>query len=223
MWSFWPKDLYPGFPAVLRELNIQYRESLIAANTSNYNSDYFYGNYRDLNYNLFTNNSQIFDPPQEQTVNGVADYYSQKFFDDFGANSSVVTNFTSPPFKAKDIVLVSNSICASTCSIFSSYLFQKHGVRSAVFGGLPNQTLADAQFDGGVKGSEILSLEGVLEDLDTVGLQNDPAAPQPLPVEASFSVNFRNAIPYIDKKEKILEFVFEEPTVHVGLSRANAM
>jgi hypothetical protein len=109
-----------------------------------------------------------------------------------------------------DYVLVSNSICASTCSVFSSYLFQKHGVRSAVFGGPP--TARHSQFDGGVKGSEVTDFDSVLFELELAGLQDDPAAPQPFPVEASLSMNFRNAIPYIDKQDGILEYVWEEGT-----------
>jgi hypothetical protein len=100
-------------------------------------------------YELFQNNSQFLDPPVPQVVNGVQDAYSKQFLDDFGDSSADVTNFTTPPFAGEDYVFVANSICASTCSIFSSYLFQKHGVRSAVFGGTPSATVS--QFDGGVK------------------------------------------------------------------------
>ena len=139
------------------------------------------------------------NPPDNETINGVPDAYSQPFFDDFGPNSSAVTNFTAPPFPGSNIVFVANSICASTCSIFSSYLYQKHGVRSAVFGGLPTEKTADSQFDAGVKGSEVTSYGNVLYELQLAGLQNDPQAPQPLPIEASLTMNFRNALPYIDQ------------------------
>ncbi|KAJ6568435.1 hypothetical protein DFH09DRAFT_1155389 [Mycena vulgaris] len=210
LWSLWPEDLYPGFPAVFRESDLIRREAAVAAASGAGNSEYSYFFYRDLNYTLLQNNSQFMEPPVPQVVNGVKDAYSQQFLDDFGAGSSDVTNFTTPPFEGKDYVFIANSICASTCSVFSSYLFQKHGVRSAVFGGTPSSTVS--QFDGGVKGSEITDFDSVLFELELAGLQDDPAAPQPFPVEASFSMNFRNAIPYIDKRDGILEYVFEQDT-----------
>lgn len=156
------------------------------------------------------------DPSVPQTVNGVPDAYSQQFFDDFGNGSSGVTNFTAPPFAAKDIVLIANSICASTCSIFSSYMYQKHGVRSAVFGGVSGTTFG--QFDGGVKGSEVSNYDALLAELQLNGLAQDPQAPQPMPIQLSFTFNFRNAIPYLDKQDGILEYVYEKDTTKVSTS-----
>ncbi|KAJ6580807.1 hypothetical protein B0H19DRAFT_982374 [Mycena capillaripes] len=210
LWSLWPQDLYPGFPAVFRDSDLIRRESAIAAASGTGQSEYSYFFYRDLNYVLLQNNTQFMDPAVPQTVNGVKDAYSKQFLDDFGDSSADVTSFTEPPFNGTDMVFVANSICASTCSIFSSYLFQKHGVRSAVFGGTPSSTVS--QFDGGVKGSEVTDFDSVLFELENAGLQDDPAAPQPFPVSASLTMNFRNAIPYIDQQDGILEYVFEEDT-----------
>ncbi|KAJ7080748.1 hypothetical protein B0H15DRAFT_890613 [Mycena belliarum] len=210
LWSLFPQDLYPGFPAVFRDTDLIRRQSDNVVATNETGSEYSFVNYRDLNYVPLKNNSQFMDPPVPQVVNGVKDAYSKRFFDDFGAGSFTVTNFTTPPFQGKDYVFVANSICASTCSIFSSYLFQKHGVRSAVFGGTPSAAVS--QFDGGVKGSEVTDFDSVIFELELSGLQDDPAAPQPLPVAASFSMNFRNAIPFIDQEDGILEYVFERDT-----------
>jgi hypothetical protein len=210
MWSLWPKDLYPGFPAVYRVNDLVRRESEAAAAANDTDSEYFYGNYRSKTYMPLTSNKQFMDPPVTQTINGVGDSYSHPFLDDFGNSSAALTNFTEPPFVGKDYVIVSNGICASTCSIFSSYLFQKHGVRSAVFGGAPNSTTS--QFDGGVKGSEVTDLDRVVFELEIAGLKNDTAAPQPFPISASLSLNFRNAIPYINKQDGILEYVWEQGT-----------
>ncbi|KAF8211047.1 hypothetical protein K438DRAFT_1959247 [Mycena galopus ATCC 62051] len=210
MWSLWPQDLYPGFPAVFRASDLIRRESDVAAASGLGESEYSYFFYRDLNYVLFQNNSQFMDPTVPEVVNGVRDAYSKTFFDDFGDSSAAVTNFTTPPFAGEDYVFVANSICASTCSIFSSYLFQKHGVRSAVFGGTPSSTIS--QFDGGVKGSEVTDFDEVIFELQLAGLDSDPAAPQPFPAAASFTMNFRNAFPYIDKQDGILEYVWEQDT-----------
>ncbi|KAJ7907684.1 hypothetical protein B0H13DRAFT_689659 [Mycena leptocephala] len=210
LWSLWPQDLFPGFPSVIRATDLPAREAATATATGNKNSNYWYAGYRDLEYNSFTNSSQFMDPPVPQTINGVADAFSHPFLDDFGPGAIAVTNFTVPPFAGYDYVIVSNSICASMCSLFSSYLFQKHDVRSAVFGGTPSA--ASGQFDGGVKGSEILFYTDILFDLEILGMLDDPAAPQELPIDATFSLNFRNAIPYIDTEDGILEFVWEQGT-----------
>lgn len=220
IWSLFSQDLYPGFPAVLRDLDLARRLSDAAAATQQIQSEYYYRNYRDLDYNLLASNAQFMDPPVSQVVNGVRDAYSQQFFDDFGNGSASVTNFTAPPFAPKDIVLVANSICASTCSIFSSYLYQKHGVRSAVFGSYSGSL--GGQFDGGVKGSEVSNYDEILYELDLNGLADDPVAPQPMPIELSFTFNFRNAIPYIDKQDGILEYVYEPATKKVSGTSRNA-
>ncbi|KAJ7498087.1 hypothetical protein B0H11DRAFT_2226238 [Mycena galericulata] len=212
MWSLWPEDLYPGFPAVFRVNDLIRREADAAAATNDTDSEYFYGNYMSEKYTPLTSNTQFMDPPVVQTVNGVADAYSRPFLDNFGHSSSALTKFRKPPFAGEDYVLVSNSICASTCSIFSSYLFQKHRVRSAVFGGTSDATVSHSQFDGGVKGSEVTNFDSIISELEIAGLQNDTAVPQPLPVRASLSLNFRNAIPYVDKREGILEYVWEQGT-----------
>ncbi|KAJ7321641.1 hypothetical protein DFH08DRAFT_753676 [Mycena albidolilacea] len=209
LWSLFPTDLYPGFPAVLRNHELTRQESVAAAASNDQNSEYFYGFYRDLNYTLLTSNTQFADPPVPTTINGVADAYTQPFFDDFGAASDV-TNATAPAFDGLDYVIVANSICASTCSVFSSYLFQKHGVRSAVFGGTPSATTS--QFDGGVKGSEVTDFSSVLGELQLAGLSDAETAPQPFPINADLSLNFRNAIPYVDQEDGILEYVWEAGT-----------
>lgn len=213
LWSLWPKDLYPGFPAVFRDLDLTRRESDQAASTNDQSSEYNFRFYRDLNYTLLTSNAQFLDPPVPQTINGVPDAYSHRFFDDFGDNSSAVTSFVDPPFAAEDYVIVANGICASTCSIFSSYLFQKHGIRSAVFGGTPSTPAnPNPQMDGGVKGSEVTDFSTVLFELELAGLQNDPNAPQPFPIQTTLSLNYRNAIPYVHQEDGILEFVYESAT-----------
>lgn len=191
-------------------MNLTRRESDVAASTNDQNSEYNFRFYRNLSYTLLTSNAQFLDPPVPQVVNGVQDAFSHQFFDDFGNSSAAVTNFTTPPFQGEDYIIVANSICASTCSVFSSYLFQKHQVRSAVFGGTPTATVS--QFDGGVKGSEVTDFDTILGELQLANLQNDPAAPQPFPIQASLTYNYRNAIPYIDKQDQILDFVFEPGT-----------
>ncbi|KAH9882324.1 hypothetical protein J1614_000560 [Plenodomus biglobosus] len=51
----------------------------------------------------------------------------------YGARS----NFTEDPFRAEDIVILSDGVCASTCSIFIELMAQQAGVRTLAVGGRP--------------------------------------------------------------------------------------
>ncbi|KAJ7231723.1 hypothetical protein B0H12DRAFT_206664 [Mycena haematopus] len=117
---------------------------------------------------LLQNNSPFMANPVPQIINGVSDAYSKQSFN--GNSSAAVTNLTPPPFAGEDYAFVANSICASTCSIFSSYLVQKHGVRSAVASSAVSQC------------SEIPDCDSIIAELRFAGLHSDPAAPHPFPV-----------------------------------------
>lgn len=68
------------------------------------------------------------------------------------------TNFTQP-FAPENIVLLYDGYCASTCTIASELLRQQGGVKSVAFGGRPTRDAM--QGVGGVKGSQILSFDGI--------------------------------------------------------------
>ncbi|KAF4857122.1 Peptidase S41 family protein ustP [Colletotrichum siamense] len=61
-------------------------------------------------------------------------------------------NFTQP-FKAENIILLTDGYCASTCSLFSSEM-KRVGVKSVVVGGRPEKKPMQAV--GGVKGAQVL-------------------------------------------------------------------
>ncbi|EUC46788.1 hypothetical protein COCMIDRAFT_91896 [Bipolaris oryzae ATCC 44560] len=64
------------------------------------------------------------------------------------------SNFTDDPFRAEDLVILSDGICASTCSIFLELMVQQSGVRSIALGGRP---LAGPMVSvGGTKGTLVL-------------------------------------------------------------------
>lgn len=47
------------------------------------------------------------------------------------------SDFTTSPFRAEDIVILSDGICASTCAIFLELMVQQSNVRTVVVGGRP--------------------------------------------------------------------------------------
>ncbi|KAF2801707.1 peptidase S41 family protein [Mytilinidion resinicola] len=63
-------------------------------------------------------------------------------------------NFTTQPFKPEDIVILSDGICASTCSLFAELMHTQSGVRTIALGGRPQ--LGPMQAVGGTKGSLVL-------------------------------------------------------------------
>jgi len=60
-------------------------------------------------------------------------------------------NYTTQPFAAEDIVVVTEGYCASTCTIFSELMRQRAGVKYIALGGRPREGLTQAV--GGVKGT----------------------------------------------------------------------
>ncbi|KAF2646765.1 peptidase S41 family protein-like protein [Massarina eburnea CBS 473.64] len=64
------------------------------------------------------------------------------------------SNFTQDPFKAEDIIILSDGICASTCSLFTELMVQESGVKALAVGGRP--ATGPMQAVGGTKGSLVL-------------------------------------------------------------------
>ncbi|CAO2647349.1 Nn.00g082710.m01.CDS01 [Neocucurbitaria sp. VM-36] len=64
------------------------------------------------------------------------------------------SNFTEDPFRAEDIIILSDGICASTCSIFLELMVQQSHVRTLAIGGRP--TSGPMVSVGGTKGTLVL-------------------------------------------------------------------
>ncbi|KAI0867318.1 hypothetical protein GGS24DRAFT_485997 [Hypoxylon argillaceum] len=83
-------------------------------------------------------------------------------------------NFTRPFGGAENVVLLYDGYCASTCSIFSQFMWHGAGVRSVAMGGRPRA--GPMQGVGGVKGAQVYPFRqlGVLADLAR-SYTSDPA------------------------------------------------
>ena len=213
-----PQDDAPGYANQFRDGPLPEAISLLAADPANQdtavNSQYYYAWFRDIKTNqVLANDTQFMSPPVRKTVNGVPDRFSQWVYDDFGDSSAALTQFTTNPFGGKDIIIISNSICASTCSVVSNHLYEKYGVRTASFEGLPFSR--SSQFDGGVKGTQVAAYEDLQFELSLwPQLSSRTDLPGPLPVKASASVNFRNGLSLKQPQYGILEFVDYEADNH---------
>ena len=59
----------------------------------------------------------------------------EEVFDVYGYGARVAN--VSQPYAAQDIIMLSDSVCASTCAIFMEMMHHEAGVRTVVAGGLP--------------------------------------------------------------------------------------
>ncbi|KAJ4346780.1 uncharacterized protein N0V89_010712 [Didymosphaeria variabile] len=76
------------------------------------------------------------------------------------------SNFTSQPFKTEDIIILSDGICASTCSLFTELMVQQAGVKTLAVGGLPST--GPMQVVGGTKGSMLLPSDYLIQTSSNV-------------------------------------------------------
>ncbi|TLS25921.1 hypothetical protein PpBr36_07243 [Pyricularia pennisetigena] len=122
-----------------------------------------------------------------------------------------------PHFEGKNILIVTDGFCASTCTVLSRLLSNEQGVRSLALGGRPLK--APMQGIGGVKGAQMVKFQ-VFQDLLKDALKKMPKdAEKPdnlprisqvplLPSLSSISFNFRNAYENADSLTP-LQFVYE--------------
>ncbi|SAM02477.1 hypothetical protein [Absidia glauca] len=93
------------------------------------------------------------------------------------------------PWKAEDLLILSDGRCGSTCAIVASRLRISHQVAAMGLGGIRGNRMQFASFPGG----ESERLSGFLMDLQQLDLQDDPDAPRPFPERADMGWTFREA------------------------------
>ncbi len=110
----------------------------------------FFNNLVDANYKPLASFDDLYGPVNTGQDNETAivrwDYLSP---DDVPSNDS--TPAPQQPFAAKDIIVVTDGVCASTCTVFVGLMARQAGVRTLALGGRPLK--APMQAMGGVKGS----------------------------------------------------------------------
>ncbi|KAI9295090.1 hypothetical protein K502DRAFT_324501 [Neoconidiobolus thromboides FSU 785] len=114
------------------------------------------------------------------------------------------------PFKTENIALVSNSICYSTCTLLSNGLQEFHNIKSYAFGGLKNKEATVGSLAGGT----VFSLDGLLSSLNASGLNKDPAAPQPLPINGGVRFTVRESYSSRYSELRPLEFTWNPAKNH---------
>lgn len=127
-------------------------------------------NYRvplSVNNDNFTSWEEYFGPHEHNGDNftTVARWDLNNFFsDDLGLD---VTGYASranelkrdQPFEGKNIVMLMDGVCGSTCAVFAEYAKIQGGVETVVIGGKPKK--GPMQGVAGSKGSEVLTFDAV--------------------------------------------------------------
>lgn len=124
----------------------------------------------------------------------------------------------SQPFAAEDIVILTDGVCASTCTIFTGLMTREQGVRTIALGGRPLK--APMQAIGGVKGAQVFKFsqlqsltEGVLKAVTTkpagLALPSINSPPLMPVVLKDAQYNFRNAYAQNATDGPPLQFVYE--------------
>ncbi|KAJ4483317.1 hypothetical protein J3R30DRAFT_3285060 [Lentinula aciculospora] len=119
----------------------------------------------------FTAETEWLNPLQNLTINGHEDNFSQRL------GQECQPFDVEPPqkglFIAKDVVIISNGRCASSCSLFSITMSKLEGVRTVVVGGkqeTPQQYC-------GVVGGQSTDFSTIDTEIKSVRLKNNTLAP----------------------------------------------
>ncbi|KAF4946671.1 hypothetical protein FSARC_14135 [Fusarium sarcochroum] len=81
-----------------------------------------------------------------------------------GYDPSGKTVFSEPPFKPENILIVTDGVCASSCTIFTGLMARNQGVRTLALGGRPQKQAMQAM--GGTKGTKLALNANLAEDFD---------------------------------------------------------
>ncbi|RHZ70602.1 hypothetical protein Glove_269g48 [Diversispora epigaea] len=107
------------------------------------------------------------------------------------------------PWTAKDMIILTNGICGSACTMISQHLSELNGVLTVAIGGYANAPLSFSSFPGGQSYNNLQ----LLYSLKQVGLISDERSPKPFEVDAflNFPIfeiySFRNNL-------QVLEFSY---------------
>jgi len=198
---------YPGFQSTARANPLARKivasdiELGLNASFSFYTAD----NWAFLDGKLMPADFNYMTPDVPLVINGKQDVTSQRFHDTCEL-TFVVPMPANPPFDLKNVAIVSNGNCASTCAMFSTLMFERHQTQTAIFGGKPGE---DVQYKG-MAGNQVLEWFDIDSEIKTANLKDDPLAPADLLVSGDMRHNWRTAWSFFDE-QKPIAYVSELP------------
>lgn len=206
---------YRGHPAseVFGE-GISRFNSMTILNAPLYVSPFSKAAYLDADGNEFSSWSNMY-PPVRHNNDQFTSLLKYNLSDPFTTSDELLaigitvtgynsrSNYTDPPFRAEDLVILSDGNCASTCAIFLELMVQQSNVRTIAVGGRPQPgPMAPV---GGTKGTLVipseflqrLSLYSLSQFADTRQQRRDWASFLPNAFEIGYAdagVNFQDNI-----------------------------
>ncbi|KAH6638944.1 peptidase S41 family protein [Boeremia exigua] len=142
--------------------------SMTISNAALYVSPFSKAAYVDADGNDFGSWSDMY-PPVRHNNDQFTSLLKYNLSDPFTTSNEILaigitvtgygdrSSFTTPPFRAEDIVILSDGNCASTCAIFLELMVQQSGVRTIAVGGRPQS--GPMVPVGGTKGTLVLPSE----------------------------------------------------------------
>ncbi|KIJ47498.1 hypothetical protein M422DRAFT_248919, partial [Sphaerobolus stellatus SS14] len=172
-------------------------------------------NWAFLNSTPHPDNFNYITPTAPAIVNGKSEPTSQRFLDI--CDGEFFEPFpVNPPIPLNKVVIVGNGNCASTCSMFTTLMHERHNTKNVVFGGKPGEIL---QYKG-MAGNQVLEWADLDSEIKTGQVKNDPLAPPDLLVNGDMRVNWRIAYSFFDETLPIA-YVSEPATVQFPYTADN--
>ncbi|KAJ7856576.1 hypothetical protein B0H13DRAFT_2237799 [Mycena leptocephala] len=200
---------YPGFQSTARGNTLARKivASDIELGLNGSFSFYTADNWAFLNGTQMPADYNYMTPDVPIVINGKVDATSQRFHDTCELTFEVPMPET-PPFDLKNVAIVTNGNCASTCAMFSTLMNEREQTKIAVFGGKPFENV---EFKG-MAGNQVLEWFDIDSEIKTANREPslDPLAPADLLVSGDFRHNWRIAWSFFNEKEPIA-YVSELP------------
>jgi hypothetical protein len=157
------------------------------------------------------------------TRGGTPTRYTSKFVDRHSEKLSIFIDILSGEFfdrhewKSEDMIVLTNGICGSTCSLITECMAIKNNVSTVAVGGYKDTPLSYASFPGG----QVIPFEALINELNVAGLsQNEKLAdliPPPFPIRAEFQFTLKESYDVVNKdnldQDDVLEYAYK-PAEH---------
>ncbi|CAG8790623.1 27178_t:CDS:1, partial [Dentiscutata erythropus] len=125
-------------------------------------------------------------------------------------NGFINQNPISLPWKASDMVILTNGYCGSAGSAIALHLAELNNVTTVSIGGFPKTSLSISSFPGGeefVFTDPNNGFEDLVQELNRLGLSNNDQAPKQFPTNIFFPFTIRRAFS-VKNPDQVLEYTF---------------
>ena len=153
-------------------------------------------NWRDENNDFFGPDRNWLQPTRNLTINGNKDYFSPRL-----GNECYPEGILDAPeeavFDPKQVVIIGNGRCASSCSIFSIHMQKLQGARTVVVGGKKSTP----QSYSGIVGGQSTNFATIDSEIKTAKLKTHGLAPPDLLVNGVQGITWRLGFGYDQRDE----------------------